>query len=258
MADIKDLLDVMATLRDPLGGCPWDREQNFASIAPYTLEEAYEVVDAIDRQDLQALKEELGDLLLQVVFHARMAEEQGAFAFSDVVTAIVEKLWRRHPHVFGEAAISSAAGQRRAWEQIKVLERRRTGADASLLDGVAAALPALARAEKLARRAAGAGFDWPDAAAVMAKVHEELAEFEAAGVTDQHAASEEIGDILFTVVNLARHRQVDAEEALRQANHKFERRFRHVEQAVRSSGRDWSTFSAAELDRLWNEAKRDA
>ncbi len=257
MADIKDLLDVMATLRDPVAGCPWDREQDFATIAPYTIEEAYEVADAIDRRDLQALKDELGDLLLQVVFHARMAEEQGAFAFADVVTAIVEKLWRRHPHVFGEAEITSAAGQRRAWEQLKAQERGRAGAGAGgLLDGVAAALPALARAEKLGRRAAGVGFDWPDAAAVVAKVHEELAEVAAADAADQAAVSEEIGDLLFTVVNLARHRQVDAEEALRQANRKFERRFRHVEQAVRRSGRDWSAFSAAELDQLWNEAKR--
>lgn len=257
MADIKDLLDIMATLRDPLAGCPWDREQTFASIAPYTIEEAYEVADAVDRQNLPALKDELGDLLLQVVFHARMAEEQGAFNFGDVVTAIVEKLWRRHPHVFADAEITSAAGQRHAWEQLKARERDRAGDGAAgLLDGVAAALPALVRAEKLGRRAAGVGFDWPDATALMAKVHEELAELDAADDANQAAVSEEIGDLLFTVVNLARHRQVDAEAALRRANRKFERRFHHVEQSVRRSGRDWSALSAAELDQFWNEAKR--
>ncbi len=257
MSDIQKLIDIMAALRNPVSGCPWDREQDFASIAPYTIEEAYEVADAIDRRDLQGLKEELGDLLLQVVFHARMAEEQGAFGFNDVVMAITDKLQRRHPHVFANERIASAAEQRRSWEILKAGERGREGYGAAgVLDGVAAALPALSRAEKLGRRAGGVGFDWPDAGAVTVKLHEELAELEHAADGDQDAVMEEIGDLLFTVANLARHRDVDPEEALRQANRKFERRFRHVEQAVLHSGRRWADFSAGELDLLWNTAKR--
>jgi MazG family protein len=255
---IENLIKVMRDLRDPEQGCPWDREQDFASIAPYTIEEAYEVAEAIDRGDLQALREELGDLLLQVVFHARMAEELGVFRFDDVVDGIVEKLVRRHPHVFGDQRIDSAEEQRAAWEMAKAEERQRDpGAEAGLLDGVALALPALARAEKLGRRAAAVGFDWPDLAGVHAKLREEMTELEA--TVDQGDAAgrqEEVGDLLFTVASLARHLQVDPEEALRRANRKFEDRFRIVEEAVRKSGRQWAEFNADALDTLWREAKR--
>jgi MazG family protein len=257
MKNIQKLLDIMAALRDPQTGCPWDVEQDFRSIAPYTIEEAYEVADAIDRQDLQVLREELGDLLLQVVFHARMAEEIGEFHFGDVVDSIATKLVRRHPHVFGDERIDSAAAQRVAWEASKAEERRgAAGGTDSVLAGVALSLPSLARAAKLGRRAASVGFDWPDRAGVAAKVREELGELESAGTADPRRVEEEIGDLLFTVANLARHANVDPEEALRHANRKFERRFRHVEKQVRESGRDWTTFSAAELDALWNGAKR--
>jgi MazG family protein len=257
MANIQKLLDIMATLRDPRCGCPWDVQQDFHSIAPYTIEEAYEVADTIDRGDLAALKEELGDLLLQVVFHARMAQELGAFEFADVVAAIADKLVRRHPHVFGEAQVASAAAQRIAWESFKAEERNRSGdGEASLLDGVAHALPSLARAAKLGRRAAGVGFDWPDASGVVAKVREELDEVESARALGRERTQEEIGDLLFAVANLARHADVDPEEALRRANRKFERRFASVESQVRASGRDWESFDAVELDAFWQEAKR--
>jgi ATP diphosphatase len=255
MTDIKKLLDVMAALRDPRTGCPWDIEQSFATIVPYTIEEAYEVADAIDRNDVHALRDELGDLLLQVVFHARMAEELGEFTFGDVVEAIRDKLVRRHPHVFGNERVDSAAAQRSAWEALKADERQRhPQQQAGILAGVATALPSLARAAKLGRRAAGVGFDWPDTAGVAAKVREELAEFEAA--PDRSRAEEEIGDLLFAVANLARHADVDPEEALRRANRKFERRFAGVERQVRLSGRDWASLGAAELDSMWEDAKR--
>lgn len=253
MAGIDKLLEIMAALRDPRTGCPWDIEQDFASIAPYTIEEAYEVADTIDRQDLASLRDELGDLLLQVVFHARMAEERGVFAFGDVVDAIAGKLVRRHPHVFGDEHIASADAQRAAWESFKADERRRAD-HTGVLAGVAHALPGLARAAKLGRRAAGVGFDWPDLPGVVAKVREELAEVEAADGPAHR--QEEIGDLLFAVAQLARHAGVDAEEALRQANRKFEQRFARVERGIGASGRDWPDYSAAELDQLWNEAKR--
>jgi MazG family protein len=252
MSSIEKLIDIMATLRHPQTGCPWDREQDFRSIAPYTIEEAYEVADAIDRQDIGALRDELGDLLLQVVFHARMAQELGVFQFHDIVDAIINKLVRRHPHVFGDDQIDSAAEQRVAWESVKALERGRE----SVIDGVAGALPSLARAAKLGRRAASIGFDWEDMAGVAAKVREELGEVEATKPGDAEHLSEEIGDLLFAVASLARHAEVDPEEALRRANRKFERRFTQLEQRVRQSGRDWAAFSAAELDDLWTQVKR--
>jgi MazG family protein len=254
--DIEKLLDVMARLRSPDGGCPWDREQTFASIAPYTIEEAYEVADAIDRADLAALKDELGDLLFQVVFHARMAEEQGAFAFGDVVAAITDKLQRRHPHVFaGQTGIGSAADQRSAWEEHKAAERA-AGGDDSALAGIGLALPALARAAKLGARAARVGFDWETPAGVREKLAEELdelAEAEAAG--DADAMADELGDVLFTAANLARRLNVAPEEALRRANAKFERRFRAVEAHVRASGRALTELDPPALDAAWNAVK---
>jgi MazG family protein len=256
---MQKLLDIMTALRDPVRGCPWDREQTFASIAPYTIEEAYEVADAIDREDLPALREELGDLLLQVVFHARMAEEGGAFRFDDVVDAIADKLVRRHPHVFGDERIASAAEQRDAWETLKAREQDRHAAGTRrVLGGVARSLPALSRAAKLGRRAAAVGFDWTDMAGVFDKVREELAEAEEAARSDRGRLAEEIGDLLFTVANLARHAGLDPEETLRLANLKFERRFDQLEQEVRRSGREWRDFSAAELDERWSRVKHSA
>lgn len=256
MNNIYKLLEIMAALRDPTSGCPWDREQSFASIAPYTIEEAYEVADAIDRQDLQALREELGDLLLQVVFHAQMAREQRAFDFSDVVHSVCDKLVRRHPHVFGTERIDSAAEQRRAWDEFKARERERSGHGGERqLAGIARALPALSRAEKLGRRAAAVGFDWAAPAEVCAKIDEEVTELNAAIAGNHGDIKEEFGDLLFTIANLARHLDLDPEEALRLANNKFEKRFSEVEDAVRRSGRPWEDFSAKELDDLWKAAK---
>ncbi|MBW7930258.1 MAG: nucleoside triphosphate pyrophosphohydrolase [Gammaproteobacteria bacterium] len=252
MNEIDNLLEVMEQLRDPQNGCPWDRGQDFRSIAPCTIEEAYEVADAIDQGDMGQLREELGDLLFQVVFHARMAEELGAFDFRSVAAGISDKLVRRHPHVFGGTQSPAAGSQRQDWEGIKAQERGTRAA----LDGVAKALPALARATKLGRRAAAVGFDWPDMAGVVDKIHEELAEVQAAMAADPAALAEEIGDLLFAVTNLARHAQVDAEEALRLANAKFERRFAHVERRVGEGGRPWAGLAPAELDRYWREAKR--
>jgi MazG family protein len=254
MTPIEKLREVMAALREPGTGCPWDVEQDFRSIAPYTIEEAYEVADAIARNDIAGLRDELGDLLLQVVFHARMAEEQGAFAFDDVAEAIAAKLVRRHPHVFADERVGSAAAQSIAWEAQKARERGSAG----VLDGVARALPALSRAAKLGRRASGVGFDWLDIGGVADKVREELAEFEAVPPGDVARREEEIGDLLFSIANLARHAGVDPEAALRAANDKFERRFRAVEGAVAGSGRAWDAFSAADLDGLWREAKTRA
>ena len=253
----------MATLRDPDRGCPWDREQSFASIAPYTIEEAYEVADAIGRGALEELKGELGDLLFQVVFHARMAEEQGAFDFADVVDAICRKMVRRHPHVFGDVAVDDVAAQSRLWEEIKRAEREAVTpagrADEnvpSVLDDVPVALPGLTRAAKLGRRAATVGFDWPDVSGVRAKVDEELAEIDtAAEAGDGSAVADELGDLLFTVANLCRHWDVDPEHCLRGANARFEGRFKRVEAAVRGTGGDWSAHDAAALERLWQAAK---
>jgi ATP diphosphatase len=254
---MKKLLDIMARLRDPQTGCPWDVEQTFGSIAPYTIEEAYEVADAIDRNNLPDLKDELGDLLLQVVFHARMAEEAGEFDFGDVVDAIAGKMIRRHPHVFGNETIGNAAEQHTAWEKLKKHEREVAGhADRSLLQGIGLALPALARAGKLGKRAAGAGFDWPDSVGAKAKIAEEMAELEAAEQAgDQDAIQAEFGDVLFSIVNLGRHLGIDAEESLRQANRKFERRFRHLEQLVDDADQDIESAGPAELESFWLRVK---
>jgi MazG family protein len=256
MKQIEDLLEVMARLRDPVDGCPWDVAQDFASIAPYTIEEAYEVADAIERGDLGALREELGDLLFQVVFHARMAEEQGAFDFARVAGELAEKMKRRHPHVFGAAEVRDAAAQTEAWEMQKARERaaRRQG----VLDDVPVNLPALARAQKLGRRAARAGFDWPDAPAVLEKLDEERAELAAAIAARRdapEAVEEEFGDLLFTMVNLARHLDVDAESALRRAGIKFERRFRNIEARLAAEGKTPMQVDAATLEALWTEVK---
>jgi len=257
MSTIKKILEVMEALRNPETGCPWDIEQDFRSIAPYTIEEAYEVADAIDRNDLDDLKGELGDLLLQVVFHAQMAKEQGEFDFDDVVNAITEKMVRRHPHVFASEAIGDADAQRVAWESHKKREREARGeGESGALAGVTLALPALIRAEKLGKRAAATGFDWPDIDGVLAKISEEIAEIEAArrSGSDQ-AVAEEIGDLLFTVVNLARHLRVDAENALRAANRKFARRFQAAEQRVKTQGRSWDTLTLEELESEWQAVK---
>ncbi len=255
MSDINKLLDIMARLRDPDTGCPWDRAQDFRSIAPYTLEEAYEVADAIDRGDLDALRNELGDLLLQVVFHARMASEQGAFDFGDVVAGIVAKLVRRHPHVFGNERLATPAEQTAAWEAHKTAERAAAG-ETGVLAGIGQALPALLRAHKLGKRAASVGFDWPDAAGARQKLLEELAEVDAAAAAgDAAALAEEVGDLLFAAANLARKLGVQPEEALRQANRKFSQRFAVVERSVQASQRPFEDFSLAELDAFWERAK---
>ncbi len=255
------LLAVMQQLRNPNGGCPWDLEQNFATIAPYTIEEAYEVADAIERQDMAALKDELGDLLLQVVFHAQMAREAGSFDFEAVAAAIAEKMIRRHPHVFGDVTIETADAQTAAWEDHKEHERR-TKASAerrlpSVLDGVAAGLPALMRAIKLQRRAARVGFDWPNTPDVFLKIDEELSEIktELSEIPSESRLLDEVGDLLFAVVNLARHLEVDPEAALRHANGKFERRFRQVEDQLAAAGRDPADASLDELEALWQRAK---
>jgi ATP diphosphatase len=255
------LLAVMQQLRNPDGGCPWDLEQNFATIAPYTIEEAYEVADAIERQDMAALKDELGDLLLQVVFHAQMAREAGSFDFEAVAAAIAEKMIRRHPHVFGDVSIKTADAQTAAWEDHKESERRAKasaeGRAASVLDGVAAGLPALMRALKLQRRAARVGFDWPTAADVFLKIDEEIAEIKAelSEIPSQSRLLDEVGDLLFAVVNLARHLEVDPEAALRHASGKFERRFRQVEDQLAAAGRNPADASLDELEALWQRAK---
>ena len=258
MSDIARLLSIMRRLRDPDGGCPWDREQDFRSIAPYTIEEAYEVADAIDRGDLDGLREELGDLLLQVVFHARMAEEEGSFAFADVLRTFNDKMVGRHTHVFGEAAIQDAAAQTESWETIKAAERAaRLAADPSVLADVPLALPALMRAEKLTKRAARVGFDWPDVEQVFDKLDEEVAETRAAIASgDADAVEDEVGDMLFVLANLARKARVDPETALRRANAKFERRFRGVEALLAAAGRSLDAASLEDMEALWGEVKR--
>ena len=262
--DISRLLEIMATLRTPGSGCPWDLEQNFLTIAPYTIEEAYEVADAIARGDLGDLRDELGDLLLQVVFHARMAEEEDAFSFGDVVDAITRKMIRRHPHVFadrdGKLTPSDVKG---AWERIKAEEKAERGARRpveeprkSQLSGVKPGQPALTRAMELQRKASQVGFDWNDPRAVLHKIREEADEIEAAldgGDADELA--EETGDLLFALANLARHVGVDPESALRGTNAKFERRFAYIERALAAQGRPLERASLAEMDALWNEAK---
>ena len=257
-AALAELLGIMARLRDRERGCPWDLEQTFATIAPYTIEEAYEVADAIERNDLGDLKDELGDLLFQVVFHARMAEEAGAFAFADVARAICDKMLRRHPHVFGDQQVAGSAEQTKRWEEIKREERAANSAAASagVLDDVPVGLPALTRAAKLGKRAAAVGFDWPDVSGVRAKVDEELAELDAAAArNDRDEIAAEIGDVLFSIANLCRHFQLDPETCLRGANAKFATRFRAVERAIASEGRPWQSYDATELDRLWTQAK---
>jgi MazG family protein len=248
------VLDVMARLRDPQHGCPWDVEQNFRTIAPYTIEEAYEVADAITREDMPALKEELGDLLFQVAFHARMAEELGAFDFADVAQALADKMIERHPHVFDEKVERSAEEQTVAWETLKAEKRAASGA--SLLDDVAMALPALMRAEKLTKRAARINFDWPSSAEVLEKLDEELAELKAAEASGDHDhIAEEMGDILFVMANLARKLKVDPEEALRRANAKFTRRFQYIEGKLAEANRT-GPQPLDEMEALWIEAKR--
>ncbi len=265
--DIKALLDIMARLRTPVTGCPWDLEQNFATIAPYSIEEAYEVADAIARNDLDDLREELGDLLLQVVFHARMAEEQNAFAFGDVVEAITRKMIRRHPHVFGdENGKLTPHHVKGNWDRIKAEEKaeraaRRPQEDSthkSLLAGVKAGQPALSRALALQNKASTVGFDWNDPRAVLAKIREEADEIEAAlDAKDKSELEAETGDLLFAVVNLARHVGADPDMALRASNAKFERRFAYIERALESRGRTLDDASLDEMDALWNEAKRN-
>ena len=247
------LLEIMRRLRDPQGGCPWDREQDFASVAPYTIEEAYEVADAIARGSSGDLESELGDLLFQVVFHARMGEERGWFDFASVADAISDKLTSRHPHVFADSRIGSVSEQNRAWEEHKARERAARGLQSpSELADVPLALPALARATKLGKRAGRVGFDWPDAAGVRAKVDEELREVSQAADSER---AEEIGDLLFAMANWSRHLGVDAEQALRQANHKFETRFRAMEALARERALRLDSLDAAGWDSLWNEGK---
>jgi len=265
--DIARLLGIMAALRDPRTGCPWDVRQDFASIAPYTIEEAYEVADAIGRGDLDDLREELGDLLLQVVFHARMAEEQGAFAFADVVAAIADKMERRHPHVFAGATVEDAEAQGREWEEHKRREREASGdADTSALAGIARGLPEWQRAVKLQKRAARLGFDWPSHAPVIGKLHEEIdevrVEFDALAADPGDASArdrleDELGDLLFVAANLTRHANVDFGSALRRANAKFERRFRAMERLAAADGADLASLPLEAQDRYWDRAKQE-
>jgi len=259
VTQIDRLIAIMAALRDPQTGCPWDRAQDFASIAPYTVEEAYEVADAIAAGDMENLRDELGDLLFQVVFHAHMGKENGSFDFDDVANAICEKLERRHPHVFGEQQIDSAEEQARAWEAHKAAERASRAGDAgeSVLDTVRGARPALNQATALQEAAAAYGFDWSDAREVLPKVGEELAELEAAVASGSPThAVEELGDLLFACVNVARHLGVDADAALRQACAKFQRRFRHVESGIAAEGKTLEQATLEEMDALWASGKR--
>ena len=255
--DISRLIEIMAALRDPDTGCPWDQQQTFATIAPYTIEEAYEVADAIARGDLPHLKDELGDLLLQVVYHARMAEEQGAFAFGDIVEAVTTKMIRRHPHVFGTEAERAAGVTDGFWDRAKAAEKSDTR---GVLDDVPTALPALTRAIKLQNKAAKVGFDWPSLAPVFDKLNEEIAELEAAIAAskdqpDRAAIEEEFGDLLFVVANVARHLKLDPEAALRAANEKFSRRFRYIEAQLAARGSSPAQSDLTEMDALWDEAK---
>ena len=290
-SQIKKLISLMARLRDPEEGCPWDLEQDFASVAPYTIEEAYEVADAIERGELGELKDELGDLLFQVVFHARMAEEESLFNFDDVVEAVVTKMIRRHPHVFGNATVNSVAEQSEEWERLKREERTKGKVESSLLDGITRALPALSRAEKLQRRTARVGFDWENIDGVIGKIEEELAELKEAlahgdasgsrvpehkeaggGTTDGDVAEgwvgamkdreratieDELGDLLFSCVNLARHLKIDGEQALRRSSQKFEKRFRAMERRAGTMGTQLDNLSSTEQEQLWREIKEE-
>lgn len=262
--DLSRLLEIMAALRDPATGCPWDAVQTFQTIKNYTIEEAYEVADAIERADFEDLRDELGDLLLQPVYHAQMASERGLFDFGDVVEAITTKLIRRHPHVFGATAASDATDAKSRWDEIKSNERaqkaekRGAAAPPSILDDVPQVLPALARAEKLTRRAASVGFDWPDTSSVLDKVAEELAEVrEAAEAGETAAIAEEVGDLLFSIANLARHVGLEPEAALRDANAKFARRFRYVEARAQEDGVALAEVGLERLDRYWNEVRAE-
>jgi nucleoside triphosphate diphosphatase len=260
ISSLDRLLAIMAQLRDPQRGCPWDREQNFSTIAPYTIEEAYEVADAIARGDMSGLRDELGDLLFQVVFHARMAEEAGLFGFEEVAEGVVDKMVRRHPHVFGTTEIASVAAQNTAWEEHKAAERRaraqQAGTEQSVLDGIALALPALLRAVKIQRRAARIGFDWPNARAVFDKIAEEIEELrgELDGDADGASLEDEMGDVLFAVANLARKLEINPEAALRRATAKFERRFRRVEALAAETATNTNLDA---LEALWREVKRE-
>ncbi len=258
MKNMNKLLEIMAALRDPKSGCPWDKKQTFKTIVPYTLEEAYEVADSIERGQMLELKDELGDLLFQVVFYAQMAKEKNLFEFGDIVDAINDKLVRRHPHVFGDTQFENEQAFHEAWEQGKAAERdQRTEKEkASVLDGVAHALPALKRAQKLQKRAARVGFDWPDIEPVLDKLNEEIGELQQAiQLNDRNALAEEIGDLIFTCVNLSRHLDVDAEESLRGCNHKFETRFNYIEQQLQRDNKDIHDCSIEELEMLWQQAK---
>lgn len=258
LAPIDRLLAIMARLRDPKDGCPWDLEQTFATIAPYTVEEAYEVADAIERNDLGHLKDELGDLLLQVVFHSRMAEEQGAFAFDDVARSINDKMIRRHPHVFGDETYASLAHQKQGWEQLKAAEReeKADGQPAGLLADVPVGLPGLTRAVKLSKRAATVGFVWPTVQDVVHKLHEEVGEMlDEVEAGDLDKVREELGDVLFVVANLARTLDIDPEDAIRYTNAKFVRRFQYVEARLAERGKTPDQSDLAEMDSLWDEAK---
>jgi len=260
MSSLHRLLEIMARLRDPESGCPWDREQDFGSIAPYTIEEAYEVADAIDRDNMKDLKDELGDLLFQVVYHAQLATEKGSFSFDDVVENITDKIVRRHPHVFSDAQITSSREQSGHWEAIKREERAssKSGGQHSHLDGIPLSLPAMMHAQKLQTRAASAGFDWQNAHAVLEKVGEELEELHAELARDENhkRVSEELGDLFFSCINLARHLQLDAERCLREANAKFSRRFRLMEEALAREGKHMDELDQETLDKLWERAKK--
>ncbi len=264
--DIDRLIDIMAALRHPETGCAWDIEQSFATIAPYTIEEAYEVADAIARNDTDDLRQELGDLLLQVVYHARLAEEAGVFAFPDVVEAVTRKMIGRHPHVFGDEAARSAGAAKGFWENAKAEEKRQRAADRGddraqgLLDDIEATLPGLARALKLQQKAATVGFDWDDRRQVVAKIREEIEEIEREfqfGTVSRQEVEDEIGDLLFAVVNLARHAQVDPDHGLRRANAKFVRRFGVIERGLRRAGRSLDAAGLEEMEALWQQAKRN-
>jgi ATP diphosphatase len=266
--DFSRLIEIMAALRDPVGGCPWDIEQSFATIVPYTIEEAYEVADAIARGDMADLRDELGDLLLQAVYHARLAEEIGAFAFPDVVEAITRKLIRRHPHVFGDAEARAAGAAKGMWEKIKAEEKRERAAARpaakeahGLLDAVPAGLPAMIRAVRLQEKASTVGFDWNDPGAVIEKIREEIGEIEAELADPVRAPDrieDEIGDLLFAVANLARHLKVDPDQALRRTNAKFTRRFASIETALAAKGRSPADATLDEMEALWQAAKNDA
>jgi ATP diphosphatase len=256
-AELRRLVDIMAALRDPQDGCPWDRAQSFATIAPYTIEEAYEVAEAIARNELNTLADELGDLLFQVVYHARLAEEAGLFAFADVARAVAEKMLRRHPHVFGKAPRRAAEEHAAAWEAEKHAERA-AKAEAGVLAGVPLALPALTRAQKLSARAARVGFDWPDVHSVLEKLEEEAAELKAElAEADPAKLADEVGDMLFVLANLARKLGLDAENCLRGANRKFERRFQNLEQRLAKEGKTLEDVSLVEMETVWNAVKSE-